>query len=74
VSEIAWTYLGWFGTAIFVSSFLVKDRENLHLLGLVGSVIKLAYTYHFGLWPLVVNWILLVVIETVQWVRFRRSL
>jgi hypothetical protein len=45
----------------------------LHALGLLGSVIKLAYTLHYGLWPLVVNWALLIVIEAVQWWRYRNE-
>lgn len=73
MTEAMWTALGWLGTGVFVSSFVVKHRGMLHALGLVGSVIKLAYTYHYGLWPLVVNWILLVVIEAVQWLRYRNE-
>ncbi len=73
MSEQMWTSLGWVGTVIFVGSFLIKDRAYLHLLGLVGCVVKLVYTWHYSLWPLVVNWILLIVIEAVQWWRYRHD-
>lgn len=73
MTEGMWTMLGWFGTVIFVSSFLVKDRSILHFMGMVGSLVKLFYTLHYQLWPLVVNWILLVFIELVQWIRYRKD-
>lgn len=73
MSENQWSALGWVGTVIFVASFLVKNRSHLHALGLCGCVVKLAYTSHYRLWPLVVNWLLLIVIEAVQWVRYRND-
>lgn len=71
MSEIHWTIIGWLGTAIFVASFLVKNRGLLHLFGLFGCVVKLAYTWHYDLWPLAANWVLLIGIEAVQWWRHR---
>lgn len=59
-----WEIIGWFGTAIFVTSFLFKNRKTLHLVGLIGAIVKLVYTMHYGLLPLIVNWILLIIIET----------
>jgi hypothetical protein len=73
MSDLHWSIIGWTGTVIFVASFLVRDRALLHLLGLVGCMVKLVYTYHFRLWPLVVNWVLLIIIESVQWVRYRKD-
>lgn len=73
LTESAWDIVGWTGTVIFLASFFIKDRALLHLLGLVGCIIKLAYTYHFRLWPLVVNWLLLIVIELVQYFRYRNN-
>lgn len=73
MSEPMWSGLGWIGTVIFVASFIVKDRAYLHLLGLLGCIVKLVYTFHYGLWPLVVNWALLIVIESVQWWRYRKD-
>lgn len=73
ITEQMWTAFGWVGTAIFVASFLVKNRSLLHLLGFVGCIIKLFYTLHYSLWPLVVNWLLLIAIEFVQWVRYRKD-
>lgn len=73
MTETAWTALGWIGTVIFLTSFLVKNRGLLHLLGMFGSIVKLVYTLHYALWPLVFNWALLIVIELVQWVRYRRD-
>lgn len=73
MSEFHWAIVGWTGTVIFVASFLVKDRALLHALGLVGCLVKLGYTYHIQAWPLVVNWVLLIIIETVQWFRYRKD-
>lgn len=73
MSELNWSILGWAGTIIFVASFLVKDRALLHALGLVGCIVKLVYTSHYRLWPLVVNWVLLIIIESVQWFRYRKD-
>lgn len=73
MSELAWSIVGWTGTVIFVASFLIKDRALLHALGLVGCIVKLGYTYHYRLWPLVVNWVLLIIIEGIQWYRYRRD-
>lgn len=73
MTEVHWSILGWIGTVIFVASFLIKDRALLHALGLVGCCVKLVYTYHYKLWPLVVNWILLIVIELIQWIRYRKD-
>lgn len=73
LNENAWEAIGWVGTFIFLASFLVKTRRLLHLLGLIGSLVKLAYTYHYRLWPLVVNWALLILIELVQWHRYRKD-
>lgn len=73
MSELHWSIVGWIGTVIFVASFTVKDRALLHLLGLVGCIVKLGYTLHYRLWPLVVNWALLIIIELVQYVRYRRD-
>lgn len=63
--------MGWLGTAIFLTSFLVKNRGLLHLLGLVGSAVKLVYTWHYALWPLAANWLILIGIEAIQWWRYR---
>lgn len=73
MEEMHWSIIGWAGTAIFVASFIVKDRALLHLLGLIGCTVKLVYTYHYRLWPLIVNWGLLIIIECVQWVRYRKD-
>jgi hypothetical protein len=35
----------------------------LHALGLVGCVVKLVYTWHYSLWPLAANWLMLIGIE-----------
>jgi len=71
MTEAMWTTLGWLGTSIFITSFLVKDRGLLHLLGLIGCVVKLVYTWHYSLWPLMANWLVLICIESVQWWRYR---
>lgn len=71
LTEQAWSAIGWIGTLIFVMSFLVKNRSMLHLLGMIGSAIKLAYTLHYELWPLVVNWVLLIGIELAMWIKYR---
>jgi|GEM_PF-2307519 len=71
MTEAMWTALGWTGTSIFLASFLVKDRGLLHLLGLVGCVVKLVYTWHYALWPLAANWLILIGIELAQWWRYR---
>jgi hypothetical protein len=73
MTDAMWTALGWCGTVIFVGSFLVKDRSVLHLLGMVGSIVKLIYTWHYALWPLVTNWALLIAIEAVQWWRYKND-
>lgn len=73
MGESGWNILGWVGAAVFVTSFLVKSRSLLHLLGLLGSVIKLVYTWHYKLWPLAVNWAILIVIEAIQWWRNRKN-
>lgn len=73
MTEFHWELVGWAGTVVFVASFLVKDRALLHFLGFVGCIIKLRYTYHYKLWPLVVNWILLIIIEWVQWMRYKKD-
>jgi hypothetical protein len=52
--------IGWLGTAIFVASFLFKDRTHLHVVGIVGAAVKLVYTLHYGLMPLAVNWVLVI--------------
>lgn len=71
--EQVWQTIGWLGTFIFVTSFLVKKRSLLHLLGLIGCIVKLVYTLHYLLWPLVVNWVLLIIIEAVQFCRYRKD-
>jgi hypothetical protein len=73
MSNFYWSLVGWVGTVIFVASFLVNDRALLHALGLVGCLVKLSYTYHIKAWPLVVNWVLLIVIEAIKWFRYRKD-
>ena len=61
--------VGWAGTVIFCASFLFKSRTNLHLVGIVGAVVKLAYTLHYGLMPLAVNWLIVIITHSVSLLR-----
>jgi hypothetical protein len=63
MSEQLWAAIGWLGTIIFCASFLIKSRRWLHAVGLVGAIIKLVYTWHYQLWPLAANWVILIFIE-----------
>lgn len=60
MEQYQWEIIGWIGTFIFVASFLFKERKHLHIIGIIGSVVKLIYTYHHGLVPLTVNWLLVI--------------
>jgi len=58
-----WAIIGWIGTAIFCASFLIPSRRWLHRVGALGAIVKLIYTWHYQLWPLMANWVILIVIE-----------
>ena len=59
--------IGWISTCLFISSFLVRKRSLLHSLGFAACIFKMIYSYHYHVWPLFVNWVLLFFIELYQW-------
>lgn len=63
--------IGWLSTILFVLSFMVKDRSMLHLLGAIACVFKLIYSYEHAVWPLFANWVILIFVQTIQFVRLR---
>jgi ABC-type sulfate transport system permease component len=63
--------LGWISTVLFLGSFLFKDRATLHLVGFVACIFKMAYSYHHAVWPLFTNWVILLVVDAVQWWRYK---
>lgn len=63
--------IGWISTVLFVLSFVVKDRVTLHGLGAVACVFKLIYSYHHQVWPLFVNWVILIIVQVIQVIRLR---
>lgn len=65
--------IGWCSTALFISSFLVRRRSLLHALGLAACILKMVYSYHYSVWPLFVNWVLLLFIELVQWRKYLKE-
>ena len=70
--EIDWLEaIGWLSAILFVASFLVKNRSTLHLLGAVACIFKLIYSYEHAVWPLFANWVILIVVQTVQFFRLR---
>ena len=66
--------IGWGATILFVASFLVKQRSLLHLLGFAACIFKMVYSYHYHVWPLFANWVILFFIEIVQWWRYRGAI
>jgi hypothetical protein len=64
--------VGWLATAIFVASFLVKDRSLLHLLGFIACIFKMFYSYHYHVYPLFANWVILFFIEIYQWKTYKK--
>lgn len=63
--------IGWLSTIIFVASFMVKDRATLHLLGFVACIFKLVYSYQHAVWPLFVNWVILLFVQAYQFYAHR---
>jgi len=58
-----WELIGWTGALVFVLSLTLQNRRMLHSVGLIGAIIKLIYSAHYGLMPLIANWILVIGIE-----------
>lgn len=52
--------IGWIGTVMLVASYLINDRKALHWFALAATFLKLVYCYHYQVWPLVVNWLILI--------------
>lgn len=52
--------IGWIGTGFLVFSYLPKNRITLHSIALISSILKLYYTYEHRVWPLFVNWVVLI--------------
>lgn len=63
--------IGWTSTVLFVSSFLVKDRAKLHLIGFIACIFKLVYSYEHAVWPLFVNWVILFFVQLYQFLVYR---
>ena len=71
-----WSYIlmetiGWLATAIFVASFLVKDRSLLHGLGFIACIFKMIYSFHYHVYPLFANLVILFFIELYQWKNYK---
>jgi hypothetical protein len=66
-------WVGWLSTALFLGSFCLKDRAQLHLVGFIACIFKMIYSYHHAVWPLFVNWVILLVVDLIQWVRYRNA-
>ena len=71
-SYILMEAIGWLATFIFIASFLVKDRSLLHFLGFIACIFKMIYSYHYHVYPLFVNWVLLFFIELYQWKTYKK--
>ena len=65
--------LGWTATAVFIASFLVKNRSMLHLLGFGACILKMVYTWEYHVMPLFVNWVLLFAIELYQYFQYKKK-
>lgn len=63
--------IGWASTVLFVSSFLVRNRSVLHLLGFFACILKLIYSYQHAVWPLFVNWVILLFVQAYQFFVYR---
>jgi hypothetical protein len=59
--------IGWTSTVLFISSFLVKKRSVLHAVGFIACLFKMVYSYHYAVWPLFVNWVVLIGVQLYQW-------
>ena len=55
--------IGWVGTGFLVFSYLPTNRITLHWIALISSVLKLYYTFEHRVWPLFVNWLVLIVVH-----------
>lgn len=64
--------IGWASTVLLVASFLLKERSSLHLVGFIACILKIVYTYAHAVWPLFVNWVLLLVIQGYQYFIYRK--
>lgn len=64
--------IGWASTVLLVASFLLKERSSLHLVGFLACILKLIYTYAHAVWPLFVNWLLLLIIQGYQYFIYRK--
>lgn len=71
--EIAIEVIGWTSTTLFISSFLVSKRSLLHGLGFAACIFKIIYSYHYHVWPLFVNWVLLLGIELYQYYNYKKK-
>ena len=65
--------IGWTSTILFVASFLVKDRSVLHLIGFFACIFKLIYSYEHAVWPLFVNWVILLFVQAYQFFKYRKK-
>ena len=65
--------IGWASTVLFVGSFLVKERAALHLIGFFACIFKLVYSYEHAVWPLFVNWVILLFVQAYQFFVYRRQ-
>jgi hypothetical protein len=77
MDSLQWGYLieaiGWASTVLFVTSFLVRNRSVLHLLGFFACILKLIYSYEHAVWPLFVNWVILLFVQAYQYFAYRRE-
>jgi hypothetical protein len=77
MDSLQWGYLieaiGWASTVLFVTSFLVRNRSVLHLLGFFACILKLIYSYEHAVWPLFVNWVILLFVQAYQYFAYRRD-
>jgi hypothetical protein len=64
--------IGWIGTALLVFSYLCSTRLSLHYLAFISTALKLYYTYERQVWPLFVNWAILIVVHLFKIVSLHR--
>jgi len=63
--------IGWASTVLFVASFLVRNRSALHAIGFFACILKLIYSYQHAVWPLFVNWVILLFVQAYQYLAYR---
>lgn len=51
-------FIGWLSTAIFLLSIINRSRFNLHVLGIIASILTGVYAFCYGATAIWVKWII----------------